>query len=108
MLRGAIDDARSICQDESESPAIRGNAARLLLRDPERRGEDLGLVSQLLIPRSPDALQQAIVAHVAGDSDPRIAEVLLAGWKSHSPTLRSKILSTLASRDDWVNVVVSR
>ena len=106
MLCDAIRDARSVCQDERVSPAIRGTAARLLLREPERRGEDLKLVSQLLVPRSPDALQQAIVAHVASDLDPGIAEMLLAGWKSHSPTLRSQILSTLASRDNWVKALL--
>ena len=58
-------------------------------------------MQQLLVPQSPVVLQKAIVEYLAGRSEPAIADVLLSGWRSHSPELRNQILDTLATRGSW-------
>lgn len=58
-------------------------------------------MQQLLVPQSPALLQQSIVAHLARRSEPAIAAILLSGWRSHSPELRSQILDVLATRGPW-------
>jgi putative heme-binding domain-containing protein len=101
-LTRVIEQARMLSADTASPEQVRASAVRLLLRESHRRADDLEVLKQLLVPQTPGGVQQAIVSHTARQSDPLIADVLMAGWKSHGPTLRAQILTVLASREAWV------
>jgi putative heme-binding domain-containing protein len=105
-LARTIEQARDLAADSGRNEEIRAAAVRLLKREPDKRANDIDLLRRLLVPQTPPSVQQAIVAHAAGDSDKQIAGVLLAGWRSHGPTLRAQILSVLASRSQWVETLL--
>lgn len=108
QLTSRIAVARSTVEDPEAHEAERVEAVRLLGREDARRFEDDGLLSGLLVPQSPMRLQQAVVDHLAQLGAPKSAEVLLAGWTSHSPQLRAQILELLPSRPAWKAVLRER
>lgn len=101
LVSRTIDMARSASKQDDAPESLRIAAVKLLLRQPDRVETDLELIAGLLHPRTPTAVQQAVVDHAAGRSDRQLAPILLEGWSSHSPSLRSQILPVLASRNDW-------
>src|SRR5205823_2254301 len=52
----------------------------------------------LLVPQRSAELQSAAVRSLANHDDARTGEMLLASWKSASPSLRREILDALLSR----------
>jgi putative heme-binding domain-containing protein len=87
---------------------VRVAAVQLLGRDQRGRQEDFRLLQKLLVPQSPVVLQRAIVTHLSRRSESAIAEVLLSGWRSHSPELRGQILDVLATRGPWAESLCER
>jgi putative heme-binding domain-containing protein len=79
-----------------------------LLRRPNHEADDRELLQQLLSPQTSVRIQQAVVRFLSRRADPDVAQILLAGWKSSSPAIRSEILSALASRDAWVDALLTR
>ena len=71
-------------------------AARLAHDD-----EDIAVLGELLSPQTPAVLQEGVVAALGKLRQPKVADVLLARWRSVGPALRSSILDVLISRDDW-------
>lgn len=100
-----MDRARSTSLNEQASDAERAAAVRLLVRHSDQRVDDLSQLQSLLTPQTPPTIQIAIVRHLGSQSDPTIGEVLLAGWRSHAPGLRSEILGVLASRPGWLTAL---
>jgi putative heme-binding domain-containing protein len=94
--------------DSTGPEAVRTAGVRLLLRAPQKFEQDRELLQQLLSPQTPSGLQQAIVRYVSQQSDPKIADLLLADWRAHSPALRAEILPVLASRDFWIDALLSQ
>ena len=103
-----IQAARLATEEPAASEGARAVSILLLGREDARRHEDLQLMQRLLIPQSPSTLQRAVVSHLARRSESSIAEVLMAGWRSHSPELRSQILDVLASRKSWAESLRKR
>jgi putative membrane-bound dehydrogenase-like protein len=103
-----LDRARTIVADPEAPDALRCAAAALLFREPDKMESDRDLLASLLTPRTPAEVQQAIVEQVAGRSDPALAMSLLSGWKSHAPSLRTQILSVVASRKEWLLALVDQ
>jgi len=93
--------ARTAAANDEAAADLRAAAIRLLGRDKDRQADDFQLMKHLLVPRSPVAVQRAVVANLARRSEPSVAEILLAGWRSHSPEIRHQILDALASRKPW-------
>ena len=100
-LASAMKRSRGIVALDDAPEPLRVASVSLLLRDPEQVASDIDLLSTLLNPRTPAKVQEAIVEHASSRNDPGLAQMLLAGWKSHSPLLRTQILSVVASREDW-------
>jgi len=86
--------ARRIALDKSAAEPKRAAAMRLL--------KDVGALGGLLVPQTPTAVQAAVVAQLARQEGRAIADAMLAGWPSHSPAVRSEILSALFTREEWV------
>lgn len=100
--------AREAVADDKVDPALRAAATELLGRDEPERAADLGRLRELLVPQSPAEVQSAVVARLASEAEPQVAGWLLAGWRGHSPALRSQILAVVASRPAWVEVLVGK
>jgi putative membrane-bound dehydrogenase-like protein len=76
-------------------------AIGLLGRVSRDRDTDLKLLGSLLVPQTLAEYQSAALASLARINDVRVADELVAGWKSHSPALRSQVLDVLLSREAW-------
>jgi putative heme-binding domain-containing protein len=90
-----------MASDSAEHEMLRVAAIPLLLRDPAH-AEDTATLQSMLTPQTPAAVQVAAIQHLGRQSNSVAAEVLLAGWPSHSPAIRAQILSILSSRPEWV------
>ena len=104
-IAATIQQARTAVTSRVTAENIRVAAVPLLGHQEQSREADFQLMQQLLVPQSPVVLQKAIVEHLAGRSEPAIADVLLLGWRSHSPELRNQILDILASRGSWAETL---
>jgi putative membrane-bound dehydrogenase-like protein len=98
--------ARALAEDEKASDDDRIRAVRSLGRDRAHRDEDRERLAKLLRPQLPSALQRAAITALGRTDDPKVPELLLAGWKHDSPQLRDLILDTLLSRDAWAGALL--
>lgn len=101
LVAQAFVIAGRMASDSAEHEILRVAAIPLLLRDPEHT-EDVLTLQNMLTPQTPAAVQVAAIQHLGRQSSSAAAEVLLAGWPSHSPAIRTQILSILSSRPEWV------
>jgi putative heme-binding domain-containing protein len=95
----AIDQARTSDSDPS--------AIRLLLRQPQKYDSDIQQLADLLVPQSAIDVQIAASNRLSEMPDASIARLLLAGWKSYGPVLRSHLFHLLASRNDWSRMLLA-
>ncbi len=77
---------RKILADDSKSPTDRLTALKLLGTAPYAQVTDD--LYALLVPRTPQDLQVAIVQSLAAETDPGIAGRLLSGWRGYSPPVQ--------------------
>ncbi|MFO0903431.1 MAG: neutral/alkaline non-lysosomal ceramidase N-terminal domain-containing protein [Pirellulales bacterium] len=102
-LATASEAARRALAEETTSPesiAAQAAAVRLLASRTAGRDEDAMLLAGLISPRKPQPLQSAAVAALVRRQPAQLAELLVAGWKSHSPTLRAQVLDALLAREE--------
>jgi putative heme-binding domain-containing protein len=59
-----------------------------------------------LSPQYEERIQSAAVATLGRIGNPRVPEMLLAGWKSYGPSLRLVVLDTLLRRAEWVPTIL--
>jgi putative heme-binding domain-containing protein len=101
-LDRAFDAARRVAMDTHAREADRLIAIRLVGRGLEGRSQETESLGELLRPQEPMTIQQAALAGLGRGSGERIANILLAGWKGYSPTLRAEVLGTLLRRQEWM------
>ena len=100
QLGPMFDAARQRVADASVPGADRAAAARLLAHG-DRPKDDIALLARLLTPQSPADLQMAAIKSIAHARDTSAPAVLLGGWKSYSPSVRSEVVDTLLNRPEW-------
>ncbi|MFT5299588.1 MAG: putative membrane-bound dehydrogenase-like protein [Mariniblastus sp.] len=108
LVAETIQLARIAAANQATDEDVRVASVQLFGREVVSRDDDFQRLQQLLVPQSPLVLQRAIVAHLARRSESSVADCLLAGWRSHSPELRSQILGVLASRGPWAESLRQR
>ncbi len=101
-----FDAARATVSNTQAPVAERLQALRLLARGPDRRQEDLAGLAGLLIPQTGEEMQSGIVAGLGRLRDSSVPQLLLRGWKSYSPALRSQVLDVLLARQDWLRALL--
>lgn len=99
--------ARVLAADPSTESAERLAAVRLLGRGLTGQEEDFERLGGLLAPQHPAAIQRAALAGLQRGRGGRVAEILLRGWRSHSPALREGVLETLLSRPEWLEKLLA-
>jgi putative membrane-bound dehydrogenase-like protein len=102
-----IESARRVARDDSAGEAERLQAVNLLGFAAGTKPEDRDLLVDLLKPRQPIGLQQASIAALGRSADPKVPELLVRGWKTHSPQVRGAILDTVLSRKAWTASLLS-
>ncbi len=74
----------------------------------DKREEDVQrLVSFLSANKTPQA-QAAAVTQLVSLATPQTADLLAAGWATHTPALRGQILDSLLSREPWTNALLAK
>ena len=101
------DAARARVRDGTAPEADVLAAVSLLGRGAASHPADLDLIAHLLGPRISVGLQQAAVTALGRTADARVPELLLRGWKGHSPQVRGAILDALLARESWTVALFS-
>jgi putative membrane-bound dehydrogenase-like protein len=104
---GLWDAARRLVADDGADEAGRLAAISLLRHSARRDARDRDRLAGLLRPRVTVAIQQAAIAGLGRINDPKVADLLLAGWKGHSPQIRGTVLDALLSRLEWQGTLLS-
>ncbi|MCA9146569.1 MAG: c-type cytochrome, partial [Planctomycetales bacterium] len=107
QVTALIGRARVTALDAQANESFRSSAIRLLARRPDEQAEDIHRLATLLTPRTPPAIQIAVVRHLGSLSDPAIVQVLLSGWRGHSPALRTEALGVLTTRSQWLTELLN-
>jgi putative membrane-bound dehydrogenase-like protein len=76
-------------------------AIDVLGREPTQLDADLSVLGQLLVPQNPVSIQTAAIDGLGRIPDKRVAALLIAGWKSYTPSLKMQVLDLLLSRAAW-------
>ena len=101
LIATAFENARTIAADLTKDEILRIAAIPLLLRNSDQSDDEV-ILKELLTPQTPVAVQEAAIQHLGQQANASSADILLAGWSSHSPAIRSQILTVLSSRSEWV------
>ena len=99
--------ARRVVDDESAPEPERIGAAQLIGYGARSNVNDRDHLIGLLRPQVSPALQQAAVAALGATREPKLADVLLVGWKAYSPAIRDAILDAVLSRTEWTSSLLS-
>ncbi len=99
--------ARLAAADEKTPLPERIASVQVLGREPKERANDVTLLGKLLAPQTPADLQSAALASLGRVPDEHVPAALLAGWKSHTPSLKTQILDLLLGRDAWQRALLA-
>jgi len=97
----AFETARTIAADATKNEILRVAAIPLLLRTSDQSADE-ALLKEMLAPQTPVSVQEAVIRHLGQQTNVSSADILMAGWSSHSPAIRALILSVVSSRSQWV------
>lgn len=100
--------AARLATDDQAPENERLAAIALLGRTPKHIGDDLAALEHLLTPQQSSAIQQAAVAALGRIPDERAVQLVLAGWKRHSPALKGALLDFLLSRQDGLRFLFAQ
>ncbi|WP_165227682.1 PVC-type heme-binding CxxCH protein [Aquisphaera insulae] len=107
VLVRLIDAARKLVEAEAASESDRILAISLLRFSAATRPADRQLLVSLLAPRHPVAISQAAVQALGLATMPECPDVVLKGWTSYAPAVRSSIVDLLLSRKVWMGCLLS-
>jgi len=101
--------AWALALDEQESEADRIAAVKLLARRPNQYlDSDIDALAELLSPQTPGGLQSAAIEALGRLDEPRVAALLLGGWKGYGPERRGQIIDTLLARRAGVQALLDQ
>jgi putative membrane-bound dehydrogenase-like protein len=86
---------------ETKAPADRRvDAVNTMLLSGFASQQDL--YRDLLSSKAPAPVKEALLHGLRSYTDPGVAEVVLAGWKTYAPRVREAAVETFYSRDAWL------
>ncbi len=94
--------ARKVAVDDKAPEAQRKAAIRLLAREAGTRAADIKVLGSLLGLQTSLPVQVATVSHLGTLSGKEVPQVLLKGWTTYTPAIRSEVLNVLTTRSDWL------
>lgn len=102
-ISALTEQAHKVAFNSDADQADRIAAIGLLGRTAETRERAIQDLGTLISPQVSSSIQSAAVKQLGTFSDDAVSEVLLSGWDSHGPRLRSEILGLLISRPNWTS-----
>jgi putative membrane-bound dehydrogenase-like protein len=102
-----FDWARKLAAQSDRKDAIREPAIHLLGRDPQKQSDDLKLLASLLEQSLSARLQSAVFDSLKRMRTAEVPQLLLAGWRQRTPSLRQSSAEVLLSRDEWMNALLN-
>ncbi|MCH5377466.1 MAG: hypothetical protein JJ992_26200, partial [Planctomycetes bacterium] len=79
----------------------RKTSIELISLASDQTGEDVRLLSGLLVPTQPATIQQSVVVALSRLGGQEVPAHLIDAWPSLTPPLRAQVLETLLSRTAW-------
>jgi len=101
LVDAMVAECLAISADSKASEPDRIAAIGILGRQPDQRDADLTRLSQLLVPQNSAAIQSAALTGLGRISDDRVADLVISGWSTQSPALKSQVLDLLLMRKEW-------
>ncbi|MBX7167304.1 MAG: c-type cytochrome [Pirellulales bacterium] len=99
LVERLVDEARSLVDDQRQSPATRAEAVPALALRPFVETREV--FARLLASQQPQVVQVAAVKALARYDDAAVAEVLLEAWPGLGPRLRVEAAELLFGRKPW-------
>lgn len=93
-----VQRAHAVAADPKQPLPLRLAALNLTGRLPSQRAAELALLSELLQPQHPVAVQEAAIAALERIGSEEAVRILLSDWSQRSPGLRSAILDAVLRR----------
>jgi putative membrane-bound dehydrogenase-like protein len=106
QVSGLFETARTAMTDDKVTKDEKLRAMRLLGRGLDHQQTDLAVLADLLVPQTPDDLQDAAITALGRLHSPRVPELLLRGWKGHAPAQRERVLDVLLGRNEWLSALL--
>lgn len=93
VVNDLLDRSAQIAGDSMQKPEDRAAAMMLLSYDEfEMVGALLG---RLLETTEPQAVQRAVISVLSGFNDPEVATLLLAHWRTQTPSVREDVVNAM-------------
>ncbi|MFL5245856.1 MAG: neutral/alkaline non-lysosomal ceramidase N-terminal domain-containing protein [Gemmataceae bacterium] len=105
-VKAILSSARKIGADHKAAGNERLAAVALLGIESSKKTQDLEILSKLLVPQNSAPLQSAAIKSMGRIADDQVPALTLAGWKTHTPTIKTQILDVLFSRPAWQSRLV--
>lgn len=106
-LQSAWSSFRDVAADPDAGESERVAALSVLGTLPSEKESDVEILLELLTPQTPLTIQLAALDACARCQTADLAGRLLAEWDAQSPAVRSKVLDILASRENWLEDLLS-
>jgi putative heme-binding domain-containing protein len=101
QIESMVANCRALAADAKAAEPERIAAIAILGRDASHMDTDIILLAKLLAPQNSAAIQAAALAGLARISDDRVADIVISGWSTQSPRLKSQAIDLLLSRKSW-------
>ncbi len=105
LLGRLIPHAKMIVRDTNASADLRADAIAFLVFDSVASAADI--LTPLLDTRQPREVQMATVRLLSKSSELGTAQLLIEKWNNTTPAVRSEIVETLASKTEWVPLLLT-
>jgi putative membrane-bound dehydrogenase-like protein len=97
--QATLAQAEKWAGDATGEESVRAASLEVLGRSG--RQSALEVLGGVLAPGNSPELQMVAVENLARHADPAVGALLLGDWARHSPALRGRMVSVLASRESW-------
>lgn len=94
-------EAVALALDATAEEADRVSALQFLDKSPVVDAKTTEQVAELVAPQISQAIQLAAIEALGARESKSTPALLLSQWKSHSPSIRTKIVDELLRRSDW-------
>jgi len=101
-VKGVMASARRIALHDDSPERQRKAAIRLMARKAGTLAADIDSLGSLLGVQTPGEIQVVTVSRLGELSASEVPEVLIAGWRGYTPSIRSEVLNVLTTRSDWL------
>ena len=97
----------AIAADSEADAKTRAACIRIVGRTPQPDVSQTTALAGFLDPEHDSPLQLAAIDALAEGSQPNVADLLLEGWRTFTPAVRTRVLDVLLTRKQWVAALLA-